>query len=165
MFPFSDKFVPVNSYLRIGALASLAIVTFLLAFLVFPFEGLRMHFFQMGIFLASFIFGPVVGGAVGALSSSYNALLVVNNPWIIGGNAILGVAAGYLYTRTTPFKAALGAFAIQLPYVALTDIYLAGMPTAVVAMIAVTLLLENIACAFMASRLAPHLRALLAARS
>ncbi|MCI0503395.1 hypothetical protein L0Y65_01640 [Candidatus Micrarchaeota archaeon] len=165
MFPFSDRFVPVNSYLRIGALATLTLVTFLLALAIFPFAGLQIHFFQIGIFLASFIFGPIVGGAVGALTSSYNALIVINNPWIIGGNFVLGVAAAYLYTKTTPFKAALGAFAIQLPYVVLTDIFLVGMPVQVVGMIALSLFLGNILCATIASSLAPHLRAILAARA
>lgn len=164
MEKYEDAFIPVDSFWRVAAVVSLAVVTFLLAFEIFPFAGLQLHIFQLGIFLVAFIFGPLAGGVVGALSSSYSALLVINNPWVIGGNVILGIAAAYLYTRTTPFRAALGAFAIQLPYVALTDIFFVGMPAQVVGMIALTLLVENIVCAFMASQLAPHLRALLAAR-
>ncbi len=165
MEKYGDAFVPADSYIAVAGMISLALVTFLLAFVVFPFAGLQLHLFQLGIFLAAFIFGPLAGGAVGALASSYNALIVIDNPWIIGGNAILGVAAAYLYTRTTPFRAALGAFAIQVPYVVLTDIFLSDMPTQVVFTIALTLLAENIVCAFMASKLSPHLRAIMAARS
>ncbi len=165
MEKYGDAFVPADSFITVAGMVTLALVTFLLAFVVFPFAGLQIHLFQLGIFLAAFIFGPLAGGAVGALASSYNALVVIDNPWIIGGNAILGAAAAYLYTRTTPFRAALGAFTIQLPYVVLTDMFLTDMPSQVVLTIALTLLAENIICAVMASKLAPHLRAIMAARS
>ena len=165
MEKYGNVFIPVNNYVRLSTLAALTLITFILAFVVFPFAGLQIHFFQLGIFLSAFLFGPITGGAVGALASSYNALLVINNPWIIAGNAILGIAAAFLYTKTTPFKAAMGAFALQLPYVVLTDIFLAGMPAQVVGMIAVSLFLSNILCAGIASSLSPHLRRILAARS
>ncbi len=165
MEKYEDAFIPVDSFWRGAAVVTLAVVTFLLAFEIFPFAGLQLHFFQLGIFLAAFLFGPVTGGVVGALSSSYNAFFIISDPWIIGGNAILGAAAAYLYTKTTPFKAALGAYAIQLPYLLLTDIFLANMPLAVVGTIAFTILIENIICAFLAANLAPHLRVLLASRS
>jgi uncharacterized membrane protein len=159
---YHDKFLELNSHLRIFAFATLAILTFALTFAVVPFMEWRMHFFQLGIFLAAFLFGPFAGAAVGAISGSYTGLFVLSNPWIIGGNAILGFSAAYLYTRTTPFKAAMGAFAIQLPYLFLTDILFVGMPLAIVTMIALTLLVTNLLCAFMAASMLPQLRLLLA---
>ena len=151
----------INSYLRIGALLSLAILTFALTFAVVPFMEWKLHFFQVGIFASAFLFGPFAGAAVGALSGSYTGLLLLNNPWIIGGNAILGFSAAYLYTRTTPFKAAMGAFAIQLPYLFLTDVLFVGMSLTIVTMIALTLLVTNMFCALMAAALTPQLRMML----
>jgi uncharacterized membrane protein len=158
---YSNKFLEMNSFLRIFALLSLAVLTFALTFAVVPFMEWKLHLFQVGIFTTAFLFGPFAGAAVGALSGSYTGLFVLSNPWIIGGNAILGFSAAYLYTRTTPFKAAMGAFAIQLPYLFITDILFVGMPLAIVTMIALTLLVTNIFCAFIAATLTPQLRMML----
>lgn len=158
---YSNKFLEVNSYLRVFALISLAVLTFALTFMVIPFAEWRMHFFQAGIFTAAFLFGPFAGAVVGALSGSYTGLFILNNPWIIGGNALLGFSAAYLYTRTTPFKAAMGAFAIQLPYLFITDVLFVNMPLTIVMMIATTLLITNIICALIASSITPQLRLML----
>jgi hypothetical protein len=158
---FSNKFLELNSHLRILAFATLAILTFALTFAVVPFMEWKLHLFQVGIFVSAFLFGPFAGAAVGALSGSYTGLVLLNNPWIIGGNAILGFSAAYLYTRTTPVKAAMGAFAIQLPYLFITDVLFVGMSLAVVTMIALTLLVTNLFCAFIAAALTPQLRMML----
>ena len=158
---YDNKFLPMDSFVRILALVSIAALTFALSFIMLPFMGWQLHFFQLGIFLSAFLFGPFAGAFVGALSSSYNGLLVIHNPWIIGGNALLGFFAAYLYTRTTPFKAAMAAYAIQLPYLLATDVLFVGMPLMVVLGLAATLLAENVLCAFMAITMAPHVKALL----
>ena len=155
------EFLSLNSFMRAFALLSLASITFGLTFLVFPFAEWKLHFYQAGIFTAGFLFGPLAGASVGALSSSYNALYVLHNPWIIGGNAILGFAAAYFYTRMHPLKAALAGFAAQVPYLLVTDIYLTNMPVPVVAGITLTLLVANIICALAAWKIsetaAPYL--------
>lgn len=158
---YSNKFLEINSYLRLAAVVSLAVLTFALTFAVVPFAEWKLHLFQVGIFTSAFLFGPFAGAVVGALSGSYTGLFLLNNPWIIGGNAILGFSAAYLYTRTTPFKAAMGAFAIQLPYLFVTDVLFVGMSLGVVAMIALTLLVTNMFCAFMAASITPQLRMML----
>jgi uncharacterized membrane protein len=158
---YDDKFLPVDSFVRIFALVSIAVLTFLLTFIVVPFAQWQLHFFQLGIFLSAILFGPFVGALVGALSSSYNGMFIIHNPWIIGGNALLGFFTAYLYTKTTPFKAAMGAYAIQLPYLLATDVLFAGMPLMVVAGLVATLFFENIICAFVAVSMAPHMRALI----
>ena len=158
---YPDKFIPINSLLRISAFAALGILTFALTFAVIPFAEWKLHFFQMGIFTTSFLFGPFAGAVVGAISSSYNGLFVINNPWIIGGNAILGFSAAYLYTRTTPFKAAMGAFAIQLPYLFVTDFFFMHMPLAILGGVVATLFATNMICAFMAATITPQFKAML----
>ncbi len=158
---YDNKFLPMDSFVRIFALASIAVLTFSLSFMVLPFMSWEFHFFQLGIFLSAFLFGPFAGAVVGAFSSSYNGLFIIHNPWIIGGNALLGFSAAYLYTKTTPFKAAMAAYAIQLPYLVATDVLFAGMAPMIVLGLAATLLAENVLCAFMAVSMAPHVKALL----
>ena len=155
------EFFSLNSFMRAFALLSLASITFGLTFLVFPFAEWKLHFYQAGIFTAGFLFGPLAGASVGALSSSYNALYILHNPWIMGGNALLGFAAAYFYTRMHPFKAALAGFAVQVPFLWATDVYLMNMPFSSVAGITLTLLAANIVCALAAWKIseaaAPHL--------
>ena len=141
------EFLPINSFCRWSALAALGAIAFGLTFLVFPFSQWELHFFQAAVFSSAFLFGPLAGAAVGFVSSSYNGLYILHNPWILGGNAILGFAAAYFYTRMHPVKAVLAAYAVQLPYLLATDIYLAQMPVAVVAGLVLTLLAENLICA------------------
>jgi len=80
---------------------------------------------------------------------------MISNPWIIGGNALLGFLAGYLYKRFGAEKAVLAAFAIQIPYLIITDVYLVHMPVAAVIGILGTLLATNIISVLIASRLSP----------
>ena len=156
-FPYvsSNNFLAINSFARILALSALLICTFVLTFAIIPFQEWKLHFYQMGIFGAGFVFGPAAGAFVGAASSSYNAIYLMHNPWTIGGNARLGFVAAWLYTRYGALKAALGAFALQAPYLFFTDVYLMHMPVAAVFGILATLLVTNAICAFAAGFLAP----------
>ena len=156
------EFLPLNSFYRRFALAALGALAFGLTFLVFPFAQWELHFFQAALFASAFLFGPLAGAAVGFLSSSYNGLYVIHNPWILGGNAILGFAAAYFYTRMHPVKAALAAYAVQLPYLLITDIYLMQMPLGVVAGLVFTLLAENAICGAAAWKIADATRPYLA---
>ena len=156
------EFLPLNSFYRWSALVALGAIAFGLTFLVFPFSQWELHFFQAAVFASAFLFGPFAGLAVGAVSSAYTGLYVIHNPWIIGGNAILGLAAAYFYTRMHPVKAALAAFAVQLPYLLVTDIYLASTPISVEAGLAFTLLVECIICGFVAWKIADAARPYLA---
>ena len=151
----SEGFVPVNSYRRAIVLASLCAAAAALSFLIIPFYEWKLHFFQLGIFLAGFVFGPFSGALAGAASSAYNGLFILHNPYIIAGNALLGFFGAYFYTRHGALKAALLAFAIQAPYVWITDIYLVHMPQPAVIGILETLLATNIICAAVAGYFAP----------
>jgi hypothetical protein len=57
----------------------------------------------------------------------------------------------------------MAAYAVQLPWLAATDIFLVGMPGMVVAGIALTLLAENLLCGAIAMSVAPRLKALIGA--
>jgi uncharacterized membrane protein len=89
--------------------------------------GFRIHFFQIAVFLAALIYGPK-GGLLSGLFGSIYSGVVMHNPYIIAGNAILGFFVG-LFTRrgmhTLP--AVLLAYAIQLPWLVLTDRFIVGL--------------------------------------
>ena len=162
-FEFIDswkgEFIPVDSWKKLFALTAIVLVTFALTFMIVPFAQWRLHFFQLGIFMAAFVFGPWAGALTGALASSYNGLFVIANPWIIGGNALLGLFSGIFLKKFGPMKAVLAAFAIQLPYLYVTDVYLAHMPVNVVYGIIATLAVTTISAGFIASKVSPALAA------
>ena len=147
----------VDSWRRLLALSAVVLVTFALTFMVVPFAQWRLHFFQIGIFMAAFVFGPWAGALTGAMASSYNGLFIISNPWIIGGNAILGFAGGALLKRYGPLKAVIAAFAIQLPYLYVTDVYLAHLPVNVVFGIIATLAVTTTVSGLVAAKVSPLL--------
>jgi len=116
-----------------------------------PFET-RLHLIQLPILLAGILAGPWVGassGLLGALLTTYQ----VGIPFIVGGNAILGGVAGYLVSRGShPITASVFALAVQLPYVALTDLLYLQWP--IVQIILVKLSVETLICAVIASFIA-----------
>ncbi len=76
------------------------------------------------------------------------------NPYILLGNAILGLITGVFYSRlkhmggrpiVSQVISVLGAYILQFPYVYVTDVYLMSMPSAVVlTVILPKLLLEDL---------------------
>ena len=84
--------------------------------------------------------------------------LPVPNFYLLPGNAILGFVTGLLHTLlarrnqrpiVSHMVSAVVAYAVQAPYVYVTDLYLMRMPQPVVATIMLTLLAENLICAFL----------------
>jgi len=134
-------------YKKILLLISLLIFSNILSLFHFQLFGLRIHFFQYLIFLAAFIFGPVGGILSGGLGSMYTAI-AMNNPYIAVGNMILGGFAGlFMRKKIGIIPSVIFAYAIQVPWLWLTDIYLAGMAVKYVNMIVIALLVSNILCA------------------
>ena len=106
--------------------------------------GLRIHFFQILIFLAAMLYGPLGGALSGAIGSVYVAF-ALNNPYIIIGNIILGLFTGIFYRMKFHLViAAFLAYLIQMPWLYITDVYLANMPVPVVNMIIISLLISNL---------------------
>jgi hypothetical protein len=68
----------------------------------------------------------------------------MSNPYILIGNAILGLATGYFVRRghSYLFSALLG-FAIQIPWIVATDFFLMNLPVSFVGGILFTLTLTN----------------------
>lgn len=142
---------------KILLLLSLLILPNFLALFHFSFFGLRIHFFQYFIFVSAFIFGPAGGVLSGGLGSLYTAI-ALNNPYIAVGNMILGGFAGFFMKKTGIIPAVLSAYLIQLPWLWLTDVYLAGMQIRYVNMIVLALLASNIICASFAELTAEKIK-------
>ncbi|MCJ7771069.1 ECF transporter S component [Candidatus Bathyarchaeota archaeon] len=128
-----------------------------LALFTIPIGFTSLHVTQFPIILTGLIAGPWTGSMVGLLGTIVMAYrLTPPNPYIVFGNAMLGFFTGLLYSNLKKIKtrpivpqvlSTLGAYAIQSPYVYLTDVYLAGIPSQVVLTILLpSLLVEDIIC-------------------
>lgn len=106
--------------------------------------GLRFHFFQYGIFLAALTYGRWGGLLAGCLGSAYVAASL-GNPYVIIGNMILGYFTGYFSgCGLNPMKSSMAAFVLQLPWLVVSDIYLAGMGAYAVLLVVLSLALSNL---------------------
>jgi uncharacterized membrane protein len=139
----------------VAAMAGLANVFGLLAI---PVGLTSIHFMQLPIILTGLTVGAIPGGLVGLFGSLVMAFrLPTANPYIVVGNAILGLFTGFFYSRIKSWKvrplipqlmSVIVAYLIQAPYVYVTDIYLMSMPATVVQMILLMLLAEDIISLF-----------------
>ncbi len=110
----------------------------------FPSE---IHFTQIPILISSILAGPLAGlltGAIGGLYMSFS----VEIPFIIGGLALLGGAAGLSTKKLKlrPLFAGILAWGIQAPYVLVTDyiwfVVSRGMPSPVALTTVITILIK-----------------------
>lgn len=146
------------NYKKILLFASLLIFPNIFSLFHFQIFGLRIHFFQYLIFLAAFIFGPVGGVLSGNIGSLYTAV-AMNNPYIAVGNMILGGFTGlFMRKKIGIMPSVIFAYAIQVPWLWMTDIYLAGMAVKYVNMIVIALLISNIICASITKLTAKHIK-------
>jgi len=139
----------------IAVMAGLANVFGLVAIPVGPTS---IHFMQLPIILTGLAVGAVPGASVGLLGSLVMAFsLPTANPYIIVGNAILGLFTGLFYSHIKSWKvrpvipqlaSVLAAYLIQAPYVYFTDVYLVSMHPAVVQAILLKLLAEDLVSLF-----------------
>jgi uncharacterized membrane protein len=122
-----------------------------------PF-GFKIHFFQAAIFVAALIYGPTGGMASGLVGSAYSAVMM-NNPYIIVGNMILGFFVGLFakYGIKTVFAVWL-AFLIQLPWLVLTDYYLVHLPMTFIISLIIALAVSNTIWAIVAHYAAKPIR-------
>jgi ECF transporter S component (folate family) len=112
-----------------------------LGYFSIPIGTTKIHFMQLPILLSGLALGPVVGGVVGFTGSVVMAFtLQTPNPFILLGNAILGLCTGLFYSRIAHRKppiipqlvAVMGAVAVQFPYTYVSDVYGMLMPAAAV---------------------------------
>lgn len=105
--------------------------------------GFKIHFFQLAVFLATLIYGPSGGLLSGLIGSAYPAL-IMHNPYIIGGNAILGFFVGlFVRYRIATIFAVWLAFLIQLPWLIITDYYFMHLPVAFITALIFALAISN----------------------
>lgn len=124
--------------------------------------GFKIHFFQYAVFLAAFTFGPIGGLLSGSVGSLYAAYLMTN-PYILIGNAILGLATGCFVRRghSYLFSALLG-FGFQIPWIVATDCLLMNLPTSFVGGLLLALTISNTLWATLAAVSAPPVKRFLA---
>ena len=82
----------------------------------------EIHFTQIPILISGILAGPWAGlltGAIGGLYMSFS----VEIPFIVGGLALLGAAAGFFAKKLKirPLFAGILAWGVQAPYVFVTD--------------------------------------------
>ncbi len=118
----------------------------------------NIHFSQIPVILAGLGVGPLSGAFVGFFGFVIAAFRLPRaNPYIMGGNAILGFFSGLFYSKIRGMKtrpivpqliAVLAAYLVQAPYIFVTDVYLMAMPVPIVLAIMAVLFLEDIISAF-----------------
>jgi hypothetical protein len=107
-------------------------------------ESWKLHFFPAAIFLAAISFGPAGGLAAGVTGSLYSAVFI-GNPYLLAGNAILGLMTGVIFRKTSKIiPSVLIAFACQLPWLIVSDYYWMGLSAGFIARLVVVLFLGNL---------------------
>ncbi len=105
--------------------------------------GFKLHTFQLVIFWAALIYGPA-GGALSGLVGSFYSAFVLSNPYLAVGNAVLGFFVGFFAKRGLPTVVAVWlAFAVQLPWLVLTDYFFAGLSMEFIWTLVMALLISN----------------------
>jgi uncharacterized membrane protein len=142
----------------VAFVATMSALANVLGLLVIPAGVVNIHFSQVPVILAGLAVGPLSGAFVGFFGFIIAAFrLPMANPYILGGNAILGFFTGLIYSKISGMKARpilpqaiaiLAAFLAQAPYVFFTDVYLMAIPVPIVLAIISVLLLEDMISVF-----------------
>jgi len=107
-------------------------------------QSWKIHFFPAAIFLSAVSFGPIGGLIAGVTGSLYSAIFL-GNPYLMVGNALLGVMTGVFFRKTGKMiPSVMLAFACQLPWLVVSDYYFMHLPAEFIAQLAVVLLLGNL---------------------
>ncbi len=124
-----------------------------LGLLVIPAGVVTFHLIQLPIVFSGLAAGAMAGGVVGLLGTFVMAFTLPRPiPYLIVGNGILGFLIGALHSKMRHLSkraivpqviSVFLAYLIQMPYVYATDVYLMGMPHAVVMAIMGALLIED----------------------
>jgi uncharacterized membrane protein len=105
--------------------------------------GFKWHLFPAAIFAAAALFGPVGGLMSGLAGSAYSAL-IMSNPYLLVGNALLGLFAGLFMRKGVPTVLAVWlAFAVELPWLIVSDYYLVHLPASFIQTLVMGLFISN----------------------
>lgn len=146
----------------IGVLIGLALIPNFLGMinLATPW-GFKIHVFQAAIFLAALLLGRWAGLIAGLGGSLYVAA-ALSNPFILFGNALLGFFTGHFTERGfSPVVAVMFAFAIQLPWLVVTDHLFMGLSWSFIGALVLSLAVANLVWAVAAAWATGPLRRLL----
>ncbi len=146
----------------IGVLIGLALLPNLLGMinLATPW-GFKIHVFQAAIFLAALLLGRWAGLIAGLGGSLYVAA-ALSNPFILFGNALLGFFTGHFTEKGfRPVVAVMLAFAIQLPWLVVTDHLFMGLSWSFIGALVLSLAVSNLVWAVAAAWAAGPLKRLL----
>jgi len=148
----NDYAINVN-FKTISMLALLAALPNLFGMVNLPaVGGYKIHTFQYVVFIAAAVYGPIGGAIAGSFGSLFSAVLL-NNPYIIIGNMILGFMTGFFLKKGLKIiPAVMLAYFIQTPWLFISDVYFVGMPVSLVSKIMISLLLSNILWAALAHK-------------
>lgn len=129
----------------IAMLTVLAILPNLLGMINMPTVfGFKIHTFQYIVFIAAALYGPIGGGVSGGVGSLFSAF-ALGNPYIVIGNILLGFVAGFMFKKGyNMIVAGMTAYAIQMPWLYLSDIYFVGMPQKIVISIIIALFISDL---------------------
>lgn len=81
----------------------------------------EIHFSQLPIYICGILAGPTFGLATGAMGGLFMSFVFPKIPFIVGGLAILGCAAGLFAKKLRPSFSGILAWCVQAPYVVVTD--------------------------------------------
>jgi len=122
----------------------------------------KIHTFQVAIFLAASLLGPL-GGLLSGLIGSLFSAVALSNPYLLIGNGILGFFTGWFLRRgIRPLFAVWMAFCLQLLWLIPTDYFLAGLSASFIQNLVLMLFLSNTLWAVVASGLREPLKRWLA---
>jgi hypothetical protein len=123
-------------------------------------QSWKFHFFPAAIILAAVFYGAT-GGIVAGISGSLYSALFLGNPYIIVGNALLGLLIAVFYKKNDNLiLCVLLAYACELPWLILTDYYFVHLSSDFIAKLVVVLLLANIFWAVLIQISIKHIRKL-----
>jgi hypothetical protein len=136
----------IKLYRRIAlAFTVLVIFPFLLSLINLTFvQSWKVHFFPVAVILAAMIFGAMGGLVAGIAGSLYSAVLL-GNPYLIVGNALLGVLTGIFYKKTNKIVLSVFlAFICEIPWLMVSDYYFMHLSVQFIAKLIVVLFLANV---------------------
>jgi uncharacterized membrane protein len=143
----------VQSFRRVAvAFGVLVVLPCILSLINVTFvQSWKIHFFPAAIILAAISFGPA-GGLVAGITGSFYSAILLGNPWLIAGNALMGFLTGVFFRRTSKIiPSVMLAFACQLPWLIVSDYYFAGLSAVFIAKLVIVLLLGNLMWALLIS--------------
>ncbi len=123
--------------------------------------GFKLHFFQLAVFIAALIYGPLGGMFSGMVGSLYPAV-IMHNPYIVGGNMILGLFVGlFVRYKINIILAVLLAYIVQLPWLIITDYFFMHLSGRFIVGLVIALAISNTIWAIVSGYFYPRLKRML----